>query len=498
MARKETRAAQTRRPPEGTPLTDEEWGTLGEPSRKWICDAAAEIGKNSHNSSWPPSRDSAEGKAKTNSKKCRRGKKRRRPGGQPGHPGHQRPLVPPECVDDQVEHFPAECRRCGRELGDVAPDPDALHHQVAEIPEIRPLVTDHTRHRVTCPDCATTTTARLGDGVPTSCFGPNLRALVVLLSGRYRISRREMADLCQSAWGLSVSVGSIANILARASRALAVPYEEVADAVKSCSVAYMDETGWRQKGKAIYLWILSTTLCVLFRIDRRTKKVAQEMLGEEYGGVLVTDRYNAYRWVGDGRHQVCWAHLVRDFEGLIDLGGAAKRIGRALRRVAKDLFSVWHAYKDGRIRFETMQRRMTNVEVRAGEVLERGTRCRDPAARRLCDSLSKIEPSLFVFARIEGVEPTNNTGERGIRPAVQWRKICFGTQSTDGSRFVERILTVVATCRIQNRSLLPYLRQVLVAADSGDEIPSLLSGPAAERPRSVESPSIDKRRRRTG
>jgi transposase len=312
------------------------------------------------------------------------------------------------------------------------------------------------------------------------CFGPNLRSLVVLLCGRYRISRREAADLCALIFGLSVSVGTIANILARVSNALAGPYEEVAAAVKSAPVAYMDETGWREKGKGIHLWILVTALCVLFCIGRRTKQVAQEMLGEKYDGTLGSDRYAGYRWHPDARHQVCWQHLNRDFEALIERGGEAKTLGDALRSVHDDLFKVWHAYKHGCIPWKTMQRRMRAVEMRAGEVLEMGTRCRDPAAKRLCKSLSRIEPSLFAFARIEGVEPTNNAAERGIRPAVQWRKICFGTQSASGSRFVERILTVVATCKAQGRPLLPYLRQVLVAQDSGNEIPSLVPVHAAE------------------
>jgi transposase len=172
---------------------------------------------------------------------------------------------------------------------------------------------------------------------------------------------------------------------------------------------------------------------------------------------------------------------------LIECGGGTKRVGEALRGVHDDLFKIWHAYKEDRIRWETMQRRMIGVEARLGEVLEGGARCRDPSARKLCNSLLTIESSLFVFARIPDVEPTNNIGERGIRPAVQWRKICFGTQSLDGSRFVERILTVVATRRLQGRPLLPYLRVVLVAADSGTEIPSLLRAPAEPLPDCVDT-----------
>jgi transposase len=312
--------------------------------------------------------------------------------------------------------------------------------------------------------------------------------LVVLLSGRFRISRRETVELCQDVFGLSVSVGSVANFLERASCALKTPYDEVAAAVRDAAVSYMDETGWREKGKALHLWILATAFAVLFRVGRRTKGVAQDMLGVDYAGSLVTDRYAGYVWFSDEQHQVCWAHLMRNFEGLAERGGWAKEIGDALLEVGGKLFKIWHAYQDDRIGWELMQRRMARIEARTGELLEAGSTSRNAATKSLCRSLRKIESSLFVFSRTKGVEPTNNTGERGIRPAVQWRKICFGTQSEAGSRFVERILTVVATCRSQKRSLLPYLRDVINAADCGGEIPSLLHA-QNEDPRSHGPPT---------
>jgi len=473
---------QWSRPPDEAPVAASEWRGMPLTFRAWVVtllkkyeEIKIRLEKNSHNSHQPPSRDRSDAKDKTN-KNRRAGKKRRRPGGQKGHPGHQRPLVQPERVDAQVEHYPQECRGCARDLHHDAPDPEPVHHQIAEIPTITPRVTDHVLHRITCLDCNTTTTASLPDDVPKACFGPNLRSLVVLLSGRFRISRRETVELCRDVFGVSVSVGCIAAILARVSNALAVPYDEVASTVPSSPVAYMDETGWREKGKALYLWIAVMKSAVLFRIAQRTKDVAQQMLGEGYQGTVVTDRYAGYRWLADERHQVCWAHLLRNFEELVERGGEAKKIGDACQKVGEDLFAIWHVYKNGRIRWATMQQRMVEVELRMGRLLEHGSGSRDAAAKRLCQSLRRIEPSLFVFARVQGVEPTNNTGERGVRPAVQWRKICFGTQSRGGSRFVERILTVTATCRQQERPLLPYLRTVIVAMDSGLEIPSLLVG----------------------
>jgi transposase len=496
VARHDTQQPEIGRPPANWPVSVGEWRYLHASSQAWIhahekqhVEMARAFGKNSHNSSLPPSRDGSEQKAKTNAKRRRGRGKRRRPGGQKGHVGRNRPLVPPERVSRWRHHHPKECRRCGKDLHGVPAEAEPLHHQIAEIPEIKPTVTDHVRHRVTCPDCHTTTTAPLPTGVPRSSFGVNLRSLVVLLSGRFRISRRETVELCRDVFGLSVSLGTIANTLAKASNVLAAPYGEVEAAAKTADVAYADETGWREKAKPYHLWIVVTALVMLFRIARRTKAVAQDLLGAEFAGAATTDRYAAYRWIADDRHQVCWNHLRLDFAALAERDGDAKRIGEAGRKLSSKLFKVWHAYRADAIDGDTMRRRMTRVEMRTGQVLQEGCESRDGAARSLCQSLRRIEPSLFVFARVPGVEPTNNISERGIRAAVQWRKICLGTQSRGGSRFVERILTVVGTCRQQDRPLLPYLRDVLKAADAGREIPSLLQARVDQRPPSHAPPT---------
>jgi transposase len=446
----------------------------------WIAVLEGEAAKNSRNSSQPPSRDGSEEKARTNAKKRRRRRRgrRRKRGGQEGHPGHQRALVPPERVDRREHHHPSECRGCGYCLVGVAPHADPLRHQVAETPESRAFVTEHLRYQVTCPECGIPTTAPLPPGVPTVCFGPNLRALVVLLIGRYRLSRRETVELCGDVFGISVSVGTVANITAQATEALALPYAEAERAVKESPVCYMDETGWRQKGRALHLWIAVVLgIAVLFRIGRRTKKVAQELLGKNYGGVVVSDRYAGYRWIPDERHQTCWSHLDRRFESLVERGGEARAFGRACLRQSRKLHRICRAFKEGRIRWRTMRRQMVRVETQVGGLLQDGLLSVDAEVRRLCQSLLEIQESLFVFVRIEGVEPTNNVGERGVRPAVQWRKICFGTQSRSGSRFVERILTVVSTRRMQGRSVLAYLRAVFLAVDRRTAVPSLLARP---------------------
>lgn len=470
-------------------FTAAEWRDLPSKAQEFITtlvqeidELKAELGKSSRNSSLPPSRDRGAEKAKTNEHRRKQRKRRRRPGGQKGHPGHHRPLVPPDRVAERFEHRPTACRGCGRSLKGVKSAADPLLHQIAEIPKIVAEIHEHVRHRVSCPDCTTVNIAELPVGVPRSSFGPNLRALLALLIGRYRISRRGAQDLCSDVFNISVSLGSVANVVDGYRRALGAAYDEAAEAAKRSALAYMDETGWREKGQRRYLWILVTTLVVLFRIGKRSRHTAREMLGENYAGSLVSDRYAVYRLMPDERHQVCWSHLQRDFGALAEKSDEAKVIGERGVEISRRLFACWGAYRDGRISRTTMQRRMVVIEEAMGALLEDGKRSRSQNARSLCTSLTGIEASLFVFVRTQGVEPTNNIAERGLRPAVQWRKVSFGTQSRSGSEFVERILTVVETCRLQSRNVLDYLRAVIVAADAGDPVPSLVEGRARGDP----------------
>lgn len=457
----------------------------------------ARLGQNSSNSSRPPSTDPPHLKAKVP-----RRRSKRRPGGQPGHEGHARELVPADRVDKVEDLFPGACQQCGEVLLEKNAEPEPQRHQVAEIPEITPTVTEYRAHEITCGQCGTATRASIPPHVSRSSFGPNLRALLSVLSGRYRMSRRETVELCRELFGLSVSLGSVDNICQRMGAALAGPVAEIEAAVKQAKVVHMDESGWRERGVRAWIWVVVVCkVMTLFKIaTSRGGDVARGILGDLFAGQLITDRFSAYAQFPVDQRQVCWSHLVRDFQALIDRGGPGQAIGEAALRLSRRLFLLWHAFKDGKLERDVMRRRMARVEAELGALLQHGTENPDARARRFCATLLTVGAALFLFARVDGVDPTNNEAERAVRPAVLWRKGSFGTASPSGSRFVERMLTVTMTRRQQGRPLLPYLRDVIIAADRGEAAPSLLTAQAQDAPKRrgarKRSGTVSRKRRR--
>lgn len=477
-------------------MSDAEWSTLTAPFRAWIVKIYSEVvvlrgrtGLNSTNSSKPPSSDNP-----GCVKKSRRPRSGRRPGGQPGHEGHSRPLVPADRVDEVIDRFPDRCRRCSRDISGVRDDCEApLRHQVAEIPEIVPWVAEFRLQRVCCPDCGTVTVGVLPDGVSKGCLGPALRALVATLSGRYRMSRREVVELCSEVLGLEVSLGTIDNICRDVGEALASPVEEVRDHIRASDVVHLDETGWREKGERRWMWVAVTAVAAYFQISKsRGATVVSAILGAAFLGFIVTDRWSAYTIIEALRRQVCWAHLKRDFQRLVDRGASARSFGEAGLALTKRLFTIWGHYQNERISRGVMQRRMTELEIELGELLGLGLDHEDSKVRGFCKKLLELGPSLFLFARVIGVEPTNNLAERTLRPVVLWRKGSFGTMSDGGCRFVERIMTAVMTCRLQGQSVLRYIGAVCVAHDNGCPIPSLINQKARDAPASNSSRELSK------
>ena len=473
--------------PDGAPITSAAWRALPPEFRKWIwatcqenVQLRARVGLNSTNSSKPPSSDGPEVKG-TEKPRTRSGRK---PGGQVGHPGHSRPLVPEDRLDGVTNSYPERCRRCGTDLpaarrGDMEP----LRHQVAELPPIVPTVIEHRRHRVCCRRCGVVTVADLPPDVPEGSFGPTLRAFLATLCGRYRLSRREVAEFCAEAIGLDVSVGTIDNICRRVGEGLADPIDEVKEHVRDAQVVHLDETGWSQKGQRYWMWVAVAAAGAYFQITKtRGGKVVSAILGTAFLGKIVTDRWSAYTIIEAVRRQVCWAHLKRDFKRFVDRGGPGREFGEDCLALTKRLFEIWKRYEDDRIRWRTMQTRMTKVEIELGTLLGAGTASEDAKVRGFCEKIIQLEPSLFLFSRVPGVEPTNNRAERALRPVVLWRKGSFGTMSDEGSRFVERVMTAVMTCRLQGRSVLSYLRAVCAAQDAGERSPSLMGQKARDAP----------------
>jgi transposase len=430
------------------------------------------LNQTSRNSSRPPSSDPPQ------PQRPRRPPGTRRRGGQPGHPGHTRPLVPVEEVDEVVVLKPTQCRSCQAPLsGD---DASPFRHQVIEIPPIKPVITEYQWHQVTCPACGETTRAPWPEGVPSGTYGPRVHATVALCTGSYRLSKRTTGQVMDDLFGVPMSVGTISQSEQATTEVVAEPVEEARAYVQEQAVAHLDETSWRQGDKRAWRWVAVTSLVTVFLVRMsRGGQVARELLGERFSGILVTDRYSAYNWYPVRWRQLCWAHLLRDFEAIRGRGGASEEIGAALLAQAHQMFTWWHRVRDGTLKRSTFRSYMSPLRREVERLLDTGSRCGIPTTAGTCRDILKRREALWTFVQVEGVEPTNNTAERAIRPGVQRRKISFGTQSEAGSRFVERLMTVVATLKQQQRNVLAYLTAAHEAALRGEAAPSLL--PACER-----------------
>jgi transposase len=439
-----------------------------------LGDLEARLKLNSTNSSKPPSSDPIGMKRKPPAPPT--GKKR---GGQPGHRKAQRILVPPEKVRETFECKPEACRRCGQGL--AGDDPEPVIHQVAELPKIEPIVDEYRLHRLTCPGCRATTCGALPAGVPTGCFGPYLRAVLAMFAGAYRLSKRQIRQVAADVFTLSISTGMISKLERQSAAVLEAPYNELAVAVHHAKATNIDETSWRERLKKVWLWATVTPLFTVFTIaQNRSGEVARALLGSEDGQVVGSDRFSAYEWIMARWRQICWAHLRRDFQAMIDRGGGGATAGSRLLSLSNELFHHWHRVRDGTWEWGPFQTEMDRLRREVKAALSDGSRCPCVRTAATCFEILKVEEGLWAFARVKGVEPTNNAVERALRHAVIWRRISGGTDSADGSRFVERMLTVVATCRQQGRNVLDYLTTCFEADCRGQVLPSLLPVTTAE------------------
>jgi transposase len=426
--------------------------------RAEVAELRERLGQNSSNSSRPPSSDppSAPRQAKREST----GRKR---GGQQGHQGHGRSLLPPEQVDHLVELRPVSCHQCGHLL--LGEDPEPARRQISELPRVKAEVTEYRQHTLQCADCGACTAAEWPAQMPVGSFGPRVQAIVGYLTGRLGLSHRDVTETLEALYGLEIGLGTIAALQRQLSAALAQPVETAEKFAHRQVVHHVDETGWAESNKQKWLWIHATPEVTVFKIQPgRGKKDALAVLGLKYAGVANTDRYNAYHWMDEGKRQLCWAHLKREAQAISERGGKSAEIGQELLAEVKNLFERWYQLREGSIERQAFQTAMEPIEQRVGELLRAGTECGQEKTQGACRNILKWERSLWTFVRVEGIEPTNNNAERPLRRAVLWRRKSFGTQSEKGSRFAERILTAVTTLRQQQRDVLGYLTAVCQAA----------------------------------
>ncbi len=407
--------------------------------------------KTPQNSSLPPSSQHPHAKPSQ-----RRPKSKKKRGGQPGHPKHERPLIPSKQCSEVIPLKPTECRRCGERLS--GSDAEPWRHQVWDLPEIKPIVTEYQRHRLTCA-CGTTTCAVLPLGAPQGQAGPQLVALVCLLMGCFRQSKRRVALFLEQVLNQPCSAGWVVKLQNQSTAALRPSYEALAAQLPSQAQLGIDETPSKEGSTKAWLWTTVAKTFTVFTLRKtRAASVLTELLGANYGGVVNCDRAKMY--YSQSRLQWCWAHLKRDFQALIDSGeGIKKRLGHDLLRPTQKLFGLWARYRDGTLKRVGFQRQMKPIRREIDGLLLRGAF----AGIGMAKELSNHCAWLWTFVNVEGVEPTNNASERALRQAVIWRKLSFGTQSAKGSRFVETILTVVETCRQQARNVFHFVANAVRA-----------------------------------
>lgn len=437
-----------------------------------IVELRAQLGRNSQNSSKPPSSDMPG----TRPPKLKRGKPRGR-GGQPGHLG--RFAAEPDHVDHVKQYRPPTCKRCRADLSRGELTGSVVNHYVYELPEIRPIVTDHRCLEVQCPQCGMLTSAELPSGVPTGQYGPSVQAMTGLIRGELKQSVRQTSAVLTEVLHVPMSTGMVSKTQDQVSRALAQPFHEALEHARREDRAHADETGWRQDKNKAWLWVSVTALVTVFLVrTRRNAEVAKELLGAAFAGILTTDRWSSYNWVAAERRQLCWSHLKRDFQSFLDYGPEARSLGERILAERKKLFRLWHRVRDGTLSRLELQLATKPVRRRILALLEQGQALSSAKVSGMCREMLKLQPALFTFIDVERVDPTNNAAERAIRFAVLMRKGCFGSDSAKGSRFVERFLTVRQTLRRQKRDLYGFLNEACTAALHGTPAPSLLPGHA--------------------
>jgi transposase len=402
---------------------------------------------------------------------------RRKRGGQPGHPGSFRRRLPPERVHAVVDHVPESCAACRAALPhEPTPgDPEPTWHQLAEIPEPAVIVTEHRGHARTCPRCGVVTRAAIPEPIAGHVIGPRLTPLMSYLVGRHHLSRRGVREFVEDALGVPISLGTVGALEQQTAAALAAAHDEAGEAVRTAPVRNVDETGWKQAGQKRWLWAAATATVAFFVIHaRRNWEGLKALLGEAITGVVCSDRWGTYNRLSPEQRQVCWAHLDRDFRKCVDRGGESEVIGQAGQEASTKLFAAWWDFRQRKIDRENLQTMLDPVASAFRAALERGCGCADARAATFCENLLALYPALWLFAGVEGVEPTNNHAERIVRGGVLWRKNAFGSHSEGGCRFAERMLTVVQTLRLQHRSVLTYLEQAINAHRHGETPPKLL------------------------
>jgi transposase len=429
----------------------------------------ASLSQNSTNSSKPPSSDGPSVKRPVNEPS------KRKPGGQPGHKGHKRELLPAEEMTQLIDLHPERCRRCGRLLADAQEIGQAVRNQTFDIPPIELIKTEYRRHAHRCA-CGCVTRASLPDISTESQFGPAIHALAAYLVTSHRVSRRGAAEIMSSVLNLDISLGAVDEMVMRVGDAMKPVVDDLVNRMPQQDHFNIDETGWKNKKDKRWIWAFVSVVFSVFKLSAsRGSIVLESMLGKDFNGKITSDDFSAYnKYVNKKKWQLCWAHLLRKFIALLDGGPEAERFGQAMLTASWQLFSYWHLYKQRAFDTELWITRADEIRREIMELCVVYSEASDEMVRKRAQkTLEKIE-MLFTFVRAKGVEPTNNAAERALRPVVQLRKMCFGSCSEAGEHFIERAFSIKETCRKHNKNILTYLSNLMKSAFEKRPFPALI------------------------
>lgn len=444
-----------------------------------IDELRRQVNRDSRNSSQPPSQDPPKSRAERRREAREKLKQmsKRKPGGQPGHEGKHREMAPTERVDHRSSHLPQACC-CGHTFdGSEERVDDPVIHQQWELPPVRPLVFEYELLRLRCPGCGRPRLADLPTGVSWSAFAARLEAHIATLAGVYRLSRRQVRQVVQEVFNIPISVGAVDAAIMRISAILKDPWEKLREYIQQAQLVHADETSWRLSGAQQYLWLASTALAACYRIDpTRSQAAAKELLGEEFGGFVVSDRYVGYHFLDVLQQQLCWCHCIRQLVEISEREGAAGKLGTKLVKAAREVIKIHRSYLQDNRDLNWLREQLQPLRKRIKALLEQGARGRHDRTANFCSGLLAEYDALWTFCDVEDIEipVTNNAAERALRHAVLMRRIQGGTQSDHGNRWIERILSIRETLRLQDRPVLDYLIQAATAAHHGQPAPSIL------------------------
>ncbi|MBW2732377.1 MAG: IS66 family transposase [Deltaproteobacteria bacterium] len=435
-----------------------------------VVELKERLDENSSNSSKPPSSDSPSTREKNRAKRKRRAATRKR-GGQPGHKGSCRQLLPHEEVDETKSFFPPRCENCWCALAEI-PCEAPKRYQVTEFTQGHTTITEYQRHWVLCP-CGHKTWADYTDEIPRSAFGPRLSSVVAMLTGVYHLSRRETQRLLDELLGVEMSLGVISSIEKRVSAALKPVYEQAQELADAAAIKHTDGTGWRQAGTALQLWTVATSRVSVFSIVKNGTAATVRSLFGRIKGILVSDRASAFNFWRMKRRQICWSHLLRKFISFSERDGPGGRMGTELVEATGILFETYKLFVDGNISRRIFRQRMAPLRTQIEATLQRAQDANIKRMSGSCKNMLKHKEALWTFVDRSDVEPTNNHAERELRAFVLWRKKSFGTQSDSGNRFAERLMTVTHSLRKQQRPILPFLVAAMRGLCSSQPAPLL-------------------------